>query len=335
MRAVGARVDGQLALNGANLANPGGEALNLDGATVTGDVFAEEGFSVTGEVRAVGARVDGQLVLNGATLSNPGGFALSLSSSVIGTLILSTPQIVGTVDLTRTVVTDLVTSDDSVPGGRLVATGWQVTDIHGRIRTDRAAAARWLNTRPSGYGFTVQPWHALAAVYDRNGQPADARRMRVIAANKVTKHAPWYSKPLRWLYWAAARYGYFPLWAAVWLIAAVAAGTWLTSVYRADFVPTDKGAAHSQIQTASDGAAPAEITADVPCDQYPHYSCFDPVIHSLTNLIPTAIGTSKPDWAARSGAALVIVWGLPILRILCWLLTAVLLAGVTGLLKKA
>lgn len=80
--------------------------------------------------------------------------------------------------------------------------------MHGRLRRDRRAAATCLSTQPI---FVAQPWLALADVYERNGQPADARRLRFDAARRTTKTAPPWSKPARWAYGLLVGYGYYPL----------------------------------------------------------------------------------------------------------------------------
>ena len=68
----------QLVLAGSH--TPG---LDLDGATITGDVFLDEEFTATGGVRALGVNIGGQLNLRGATLTNPDGYALNLNRSTI------------------------------------------------------------------------------------------------------------------------------------------------------------------------------------------------------------------------------------------------------------
>ncbi|MBY6386617.1 hypothetical protein HG717_22225 [Rhodococcus erythropolis] len=335
VRALGATIGGQLDLSGATLTNQDGTALTLDGATVTGELFASDGFAAIGEVRALGATIGGQLDLSGATLTNPDGTALTLESSTIATLRLAPTRVSGTIDLTRTTITDLRIPDNSIPDGPLIATGWQITDVHGQIRADRDAATRWLQTTPSKRGFTVQPWHAMAEVYDRNGQPADARRLRFVAANKVTEHAPWYSKPLRWTYRVVAGHGYYPLLAAVWLVIALVLGTALVTFNRGDFVPTVPASARIAAATHAPDTPPlSPITAHETCDRYPDYPCFNQATYTLASVIPAALGNPKPDWTTKSGASLVVTWGLPILRILSWIFTAILLAGVTGLLRK-
>ncbi|MFC9440745.1 hypothetical protein, partial [Nocardia sp. NPDC057030] len=337
VRALGATIGGQLVLSGAVLANPDGVALHLDRVTVSGGVFADDGFTATGEVRALGATIGGQLVLNGASFANPDGTALDLESSVIATLSLIPADVDGTIDLTRATITDLRTPPETLPPGRLIATGWQVTDVHGLIRTDRRAATRWLKSTPTGRGFTAQPWHALAAVYDRNGQPSDARRLRFTAANQTTAHAPWPTKPPRWMYLAVAGHGYYPLLATVWLAGALLLGVVITDQNTEHFIPTDRAAANktaTAYATETNTPPPQPITAADSCTRYPDYPCFNAVNYALASVIPTATGVTKADWTVSSTAPIALALSIPALRILAWIFTAVLLAGVTGLLRK-
>ena len=337
-RAHSATLSGQLVLRGATLTNPDGVALSLEHATLGGDVFADQGFSAEGRVRANSATFSGQLVLRGATLINPDGVALSLDSATITTLILIPTRVLGTVSLVRTTITDLKVETDSLSDASLIATGWVINDLHGTLRSDRDAAARWLRTYPPSRSFTAQPWHALAAVYDRNGQPADARRLRYLAANEITKHAPSSSKPLRWMYRVIAGHGYYPLIAAAWLLFALVLGIALVSFNRSDFVPTNPAAARaaaSAYDAINPGSElPHAITANEDCANYPDYPCFNPVNFVLTNVIPAANSNLRPDWTTSSQASVLVTWGLPVLRISSWIFTAILLAGVTGLLRK-
>ncbi|MGB9282080.1 MAG: hypothetical protein WCB57_18690 [Pseudonocardiaceae bacterium] len=81
VRLPGARIIGQLNLNGAELANQDGPALIGDGLHVDGGLVLAEGFTATGHyargtVRLPGAHISGQLNLDGAVLVNPAGPAL-------------------------------------------------------------------------------------------------------------------------------------------------------------------------------------------------------------------------------------------------------------------
>jgi len=81
VRLPGARIAGQLNLNGAELTNQAGPALIADGLHVAGGLVLAEGFTAIGHyergaVRLPGAHISGQLNLDGATLINPVGPAL-------------------------------------------------------------------------------------------------------------------------------------------------------------------------------------------------------------------------------------------------------------------
>jgi hypothetical protein len=80
---IGAHIGGQLVLNGAQLSNPEGKALNADGAQIDGGMICHEEFRAEGEIRLLGAHIAGQLVLNGAQLSNPEGRALNADGAQI------------------------------------------------------------------------------------------------------------------------------------------------------------------------------------------------------------------------------------------------------------
>ena len=72
-----ARIAAGVVLTGARLehpSGPGGAALRLSGARVTGDVICS-GLTATGGLRATGARIGGKLDLSEATLAGPDGAA--------------------------------------------------------------------------------------------------------------------------------------------------------------------------------------------------------------------------------------------------------------------
>jgi hypothetical protein len=335
IRAVGARIGDDLTLSGATLTNPDGYALLLDRTEIGRNLFAR-GSTAEGIVRAASARIGGDLILSGATLSNRDGDALDLEGTEIkGSLICDDADVDGIIDLRRAIIGDLVTPEAGSAPGLLVATGWEIRDLHGRLRNDWRAAHRWLKTAPHSQQ-SVQPWHALAAVYERNGQPTDGRRLRLAAANRVTSNAPWPAKVGRTIYLCVVGHGYYPLLAGLWLALVVLAGSLIVASYRADFVPTNSDAAnnatlaHDQL---THNTTPVPITAETPCAAHPNYPCLNPFTYTLSALVPS-VGTTTTEWAIRSNAALAPTVALPLLKLTAWALTALLLAGVTGLLRK-
>lgn len=316
VRALGARIGGQLNLRNATLTNPDGDALSLHHADITGNALLDEGFSTTGAIRAPGAHIGGQLLMRGAVLTNPGGVALDLENADIargallnrgftaqGRVLAVGTQIGGQLSLRGARVEELVLTHASVrllavdpkPTGKLSAMGWKLGEVEGALNQPRGAIA-WLDAS-SSHEFAVQPWHELAAVYDRHGRPADAKRLRFEAARRVTRHAPWWSKPVRWLYGAFAGYGYYPLLAAFWLVlAAVISGT-ATYLYG----PVQAG--------------------------------FNPWLYGAAVVIPPAAAITPSTWTVTD--PLWLAWVNIALKAFGWLQTGILLAGLTGLLKKS
>lgn len=209
VHAIGARIGGQLLMQGATLTNPGGDALNLAGIHIANSVFLDEGFTVTGgRVLAPGAHIGGKLAMRDAVLTNEGGGALNLENAQIDNdLILNGKFASDRVVLAWSRIGVLVANQP--PSPVMVFAGWTVRDIHGDLNQAQVAQ-EWLLTQPDD-SFSVQAWHEIASVYDRQGRPADARWLRVQAARKVTKRTPWPAKLVRLLSSWFTGYGYHTL----------------------------------------------------------------------------------------------------------------------------
>lgn len=338
-----ARID-DVELLGAKLSNPHtssnpeGVALGLSGAEIAGDLVVGEGFDADGGINASGAHIHGALALSQATIRNPDGVALNLfAAQVAGELRLDGADIEvdGIINLTQARIGDLMTPEDAQPPGTLAATGWEIDDLHGRLRTDWCTARRWLKTAPPGED-SVQPWHAVAAVYERNGQPADGRLLRLAAAIRVTGKAPWPTKILRIIYLVVVGHGYYPLLATVWLALVVGFGAAIVAHNRADLVPTNQAAADNAAVAYAQKAhqpVPAPVTGQTPCSSHPGYPCLKSFTYALSALAPTT-GITATDWNLRSDAPLWLALTFTLLRLTAWALAALLLAGVTGLLRK-
>ena len=337
--AFGAHITGQLGIERARLTNEGGIALHLDGIQVERGVSLR-GLTATGEVRAVGAHIASQLILKQATLANTDRAALTLDGARVDELWLrDIATVSGLVNLTTAQVGDLIVDRAEPEGGLpspLLAAGWQIRDLHGIIRTDRRVAARWLDTRPEDKGFVAQPWHALAAVYDRNGQPADGRWLRWVAARRITKNSSCWTRPGRWVYGALVGHGYYPLVAAFWLCVALVAAAVLTGLNRDAFTPTDVAVAAKAVEAnAPAGTDPDPVTGLTDCDALtPGYPCFDPSLYALNTVVPPAAATQTNFWAPTDPDKEWLPWALTGLKAAGWLLAVLLLAGVTGLLRK-
>jgi hypothetical protein len=338
--AVGASIGGQLILDDANISNEGGNALVLDGADVHGGAFLTN-LTATGEVRGVSANLSRHLTLDDATLNNEGGDALNLAAAMVGVVFLRPASLKGTVRLTAVQIDELIVPEKMgvLTANQLDASGWRLRDVGGAMRRDRRAADGWLTSNSSGKDseFVAQPWHELANVYDRNGQPADARWLRWKAARGVTRTSPWWSKPIRWSYGALVGHGYYPLVAALWLILAVLVTIGIVSTHRDNFAPTATNRAAWKPDVPAD-KSDQPITGATPCDQLKDPStCLNPVLWSFDNVLPGTLATGQAGLWTPNGAQnwnLWVPYALGALKLFSWILVALLLAGVTGLLRK-
>jgi hypothetical protein len=340
VRAVGATIGGQLNLRDATLTHKGGHALVLHNADIKGGGIFNS-VTVVGEVGAQGATIVGQLNLRGATLKNDGGIALGLESARVDEVVLAPAEVKGTISLGGAQITVLKTPADKndmkvLIDNELSASGWRLGDVRGRIRHDRKAASDWLS-RDSAEEFVAQPWHELANVYERNGQPADARWMRWKAAQGVTRTSPRWSKPIRRTYGALVGHGYYPLIAAVWLILAIAASGIIVAAKQGVFTPSATSKAAWKTPPPA-SQPPPPITGATPCGELQERSsCLNPVLYAFDNALPGTLATGQAaQWTANGaqGWNAWIPYTLGGLKIASWILVALLLAGVTGLLRK-
>jgi hypothetical protein len=177
-------------------------------------------------------------------------------------------------------------------GSELSASGWHLGDVRGGIRNDKQAAAAWLS-RDTAAEFAPQPWHELANVYERNGQPADARWLRRKAAQGVTRVSPWWSKPIRWIYGALTGHGYNPLLAAAWLLLAIVASGIIVAANAAVFTPTAANKVAWKTPPPVEQPAPP-ITGATPCDELQDRStCLRPFFYGFDNALPGPLATGQ------------------------------------------
>jgi hypothetical protein len=210
-------------------------------------------------------------------------------------------------------------------------------DVTGLIRHDKKAAAEWLRGDNAAKEFVAQPWHELANVYDRNGQPADARWMRWNAARGVTRTSPWWSKPIRWTYGLLVGHGYYPLIAALWLILVIVASALIVHTNAVVFTPTVTNKAAWKTLPPLNQPTPPITGATLCRDLQDRSSCLNPVLYAFDNALPGTLATGQAaQWTAygAQGWNMWVPYTLGGLKIASWILVALLLAGVTGLLRR-
>lgn len=130
-------------------------------------------------------------------------------------------------------------------------------------------------------------------------------------------------------------HGYRPLRAAGWLVAAAFLTYGLTVTPAAGFIPSPTSRA---IYAVPAPGAPAEprppLTGATPCGQLQNPgTCFRPELYALDNVLPGTLATGQAsDW--RAVAPTWLPWPLIFLKLFGWAMVAILLAGITGLLRK-
>ena len=325
VNAVRMESKGKLDLGNSRIQNPGKHALRLDGADIRGGIAASEAV-FEGQFCFPSADIGVEIDFTKATLDATGSRALSGQLSRIKHLCLRVAHSSGEINLTGAAIDNLEVG--SKPPTPIVATGWSLRDLTGPPRSDWKASRDWLDSQKI---FTSQPWHEIAGIYERNGQASDARRMRHAAAWRLTRKASWPNRWIRTAYGLLVGHGYYPLFAVIWLAAVLAvAGT--ATHDRSQFVPVSASARSAQPPpTASCPSGPEPLTADAnPGCLTPGYPVYQPLLYALTVTTP-ASAVASPAWIPRSAPA---TWVLAICKVAGWLLTAMLLAALAGLLKR-
>jgi hypothetical protein len=298
----GAHIGSNLQLQGATLTNPGGVALNANGLVVDQNMFCN-GFTARGEVILIGAQVGGQLNFDGATLSNPDGVALDLQELRAKALLLrlETPPD-GGIDFTHAQVGVFLDEQATWPA-ILDLRGFVYDALYERTHISVAARLRWLDRGRAGYA--PQPYEQLVAVYRRAGRDDHARKVAIAKQRRrretLNRPSRVWNSLLRW----TVGYGYRTWQAGLWLLGLLAVGA---AVFA--------------------WAYPGEMAlAKKPGDPLP---AFQPWMYSLDVLLPVVNLHQEEFWIPQ-GVARWWVW----FSILAgWLLTTVVIAAVTGLLKK-
>ncbi|MFD2082627.1 hypothetical protein SAMN05421678_11176 [Actinopolymorpha cephalotaxi] len=329
---AGAHVGGKLDFSGTTLdgCDIRGNSLAADGLLADNTLALGDGFSATGVIRLPRARIGGYLDFSDASLkgADRNGDSLVGEGLQANNTVLLTGRFTaaGRVNFAAARITSLVVgaSRDSLPKLGDI-TGWRLGDVHGVIRDDRSAAAAWLSQQSA-----AQPWQELADVYARNGQPTDARWMRYRSAVNSTRNARLSAKLSRQAYRLTTGHGYYPGVALAWLAVIFCLSFTMAYFWRDTFttqptavaIPTDPAGHH---ETSTTG----HVT-NAQCTPAWKVACLDPLAFALSSTFPGV--AEDPSWDPPDNGWMPLLFFF--LRLAAWMFTAVLLAGITGLLHK-
>lgn len=314
IRAPGATIGLQLSLTGARITNHGGTALSLNLARITGSVYLVDA-AISGDIQGPGVQIDGKLDMKRTQFVDGKELALNLSGAVLNHLVLIETDSHRRLDLSFSSILIMSVGHTVYNLPPLAdAQGWNLGMVHGFLLWRRKDTRSWLGTideKTSLHdqtGFASQPWKEVAKIYERVGQPEDAQWLRHQAAKRTTQIMPHIPKLLRRLYNIFVGYGYYPHRAAYWLVF-----VWLTVVILCFFNLGEFISAGPQETSSATGQ-------------------FNPFLYALDIAVPAASSGQAEAWAIPNKPWLPSLFAL--LKGFSWFLTALLLAGVTGLLRR-
>ncbi len=332
-----AHIKGQLAMDGARInGSVKGTSLVAQGLRAESDVILRHGFQTAGTVSLEGAEVAGELTLQGARLgAPPAGFSLDARNlRADGDVIIgSRTALIGPIRFAGAHIGRLSLPSTGELPALASAAGWQLGDLWGGPRTNRRLAAQWLDTQTS-----TQPWQEVAALYERIGQPADARWIRYRSAVRSTRSGPPSSRIGRWVSWATTGHGYYAapltvgwllgIFLVAWAVTGLNAGAFTTGT-----TPTIRQAIVAEHQ-ANGITTPPPVPGRVPARDWNETwdaPEFQPWTYALATAVPTTSSAASQPWTPGAGGVGVV---LAALRAASWIFTALFLAGITGLLRK-
>lgn len=176
--------------------------------------------------------------------------------------------------------------------------------------------------------FLEQPWTAFADALANSGKPDVATRLRYKAAARATSVT---SMPTRWIrtiYGALVGHGYYPLFSLGWIVV-VFLVAWLTSSLSVThFAPAD----WRFVTQWLDFNSGESLVDQVRMDSESGYPAFSPFLFALETAIPAATVGQSSQWIVY-GSPVLGLW-FAVLRAASWVLAALFLAGLTGILRR-
>lgn len=333
---------------GGKFVNPGGIALNATSANISGGAILSgadkwSAAEMTGLVQFDNARLGGVLNATGARfLGKPTeghGFSATAITSP-GAFVWQKIELQNgaTLDLRGASVNGLIDDEKSWPQpGRLAIDGFVYKDFYGGP-SDAPSRLRWVGLQAGPHppwlnvpsGFHPQPYRELAKVLRERGDEAGARD--VLIAEDQALYAG-RSLPVRaWgqLLRVTIGYGHAPLRAVIWSLAIVVLGWSVVLIANRAGV----------MRPTWPETPPAMADSD--------YEPLHPLLYSLDVFLPFVNLHQEHYWWPRPGASggcklmgitircrgSVVRLYLWLQIIAGWLLSAIFLAGVTGLLRN-
>ncbi|MCK4356540.1 hypothetical protein KAW44_05605 [Candidatus Bipolaricaulota bacterium] len=355
VRLLGATIGGQLNCSKGQFINPDGNALILDSMDVKGSVFLCDDFKAEGKVRLPGATIGGQLNCSKGQFINPGsdaliadgmdvkgdvflrdGFKAEGEVSLVSTVVARDLQVRNVLkpekarfDFTATTIDTLWDDEASWPGkGNLVLDGFIYRRLAQQAPHNVKARIRWLRLQPTDR-FYPHPYEQLAKVLQESGY-VDAAKKVLIAKNKDPAKLKEMSIPKRFLHrvvlGGVTGYGYRP-WSALWIgafLVLIGCVLFFAAGREGIMVPAQSEAVAANMSFC----APAYvIDTFVPLVDLEQAHYWTPHVGRSGTLFTVGNYTIPLSGLFLRGVG----W---VLNILGWVLTTLLVTGLTGVIRR-
>ena len=347
VRLVGAKIDGQLICTRGTFEN----GLNAGGLKV-GTVFLNQGFDAKGEVSLVGATIDAQLQCEGGTFEkglvadtlkvgsvflrkgfNAKGDVKLVSAEIGAVLDCSGGTFEGNLDLRGAHAAALADDQKSWPRpGKLLLDGFEYSiPSHPGVPRNAKLRIKWIELGPNGPEdpFLPQPYEQLVKVLHAMGDEVGARKVSirerwVLRRRGKIGFAAWL---WNWFLWLTVGYGYRAWLPLVWAVVVVLAGGF---IFQPAAVICAADPSVPAVASAP-AAVPQKVLAESTISELPH-----PFLYSIDVLVPFADLNQKKTWQLDDKGSFFLAFQAWYLfeELAGWVLTALLAAAATGLLKN-
>jgi hypothetical protein len=332
----GATIKGNLDAFGAHFAAPAGVAIKalsvmIDGNVAFGLLDSVQPTKVDGLLDFTSASVGNNFLVRDTTFTGTAGSSYGLLAPQLsmhgGSFIWQKVELNGgSLDLTAATVGLMVDDEASWPApGKLIINDFVYTDL--APPDDARSRLRWLALEPA---FQPQPYRQLAQVLRNNGDDAGAIEVLVAQEDARVRNSNWPRQGWARFLKITIGYGHKPLRTVLWSLAVVVLGWLLVTL----------GARAGVMRATWPDSPPA--TEDVA------YEKLHPLLYSLDVFLPFVNLHQEHYWwpdADRSGDCNLLGTKLRVsgafLRyylwtqvIAGWLLSAIFVAGVTGLMRN-
>ena len=346
-----ARIGGDLDCSSGHFSNPEGLSIEAWGADVAGGVFLssieverEEGakggpFQAEGLVNFLSARVGTDFTVNQARFAGNSGSPSGLNASLATVKGLFSWQDVSLsngaeLDLRGASLNQILAQEQSWPSpGNLALDGLTYSGVvflepMPSLSAKADAGLRSLALQPLGYH--PQPYRQLARVLRESGDDAGATRVMIASGDARYSQYGILGRSIGWLLKVTIAYGHRPLLAILWSVMVVAIGWGVTRVAKNAGVMRQTWPENTPPPPASpnENLQPFLYSIDVfvPFVNLHQEHYWWPDANAIGRAEFLGIPFECRGWMVRSYLWAQIIAG--------WLLSAIFIAGITGLLRN-